>query len=356
MESKRGGNQPCISYEHHNEHLHYVKQREDPHTVQDSLKSVLNEYDATILNTTRLNISLTISPTNNDKPNRSVEESRDMQKVDKLSGSAPAGLITAEIDLPITPLMSYDEDVCRVEMHEDYQVLDKILELRHLSLAEDETDTIEDHVNLHSSPPSSDGTDSWARERDGVRIVDSPIEHAHIPLTTLEAPSLRSDLKLSRKPVVFKSIERPLYPIAMSSSGPRPFSLEAQKGIMRWKYLQDDDAEPYWIMQPDLQQIKETIKPALSLLKLDADGAKISWLAEGAWHKVYTVSTTGVDTGSITELVLRLALPVYPYFKVESDVATTEIVRHFTNIPVPIVYCYDSSANNSMLLEWMLME
>ena len=49
-------------------------------------------------------------------------------------------------------------------------------------------------------------------------------------------------------------------------------------------------------------------------------------------------------------------MPVYPWYKVESDVATTEFVRHFTDIPVPVIYAYDSSAENKLGLEWMLME
>lgn len=50
-----------------------------------------------------------------------------------------------------------------------------------------------------------------------------------------------------------------------------------------------------------------------------------------------------------------MALPVDPYYKTESDVATTEILRYFTTIPVPVVYAFDSSANNPLELEWILM-
>lgn len=33
-----------------------------------------------------------------------------------------------------------------------------------------------------------------------------------------------------------------------------------------------------------------------------------------------------------------------------------ELVRHFTRIPVPVIYAYDSSSDNKLNLEWMLME
>ena len=125
---------------------------------------------------------------------------------------------------------------------------------------------------------------------------------------------------------------------------------------MRWKHSQPGDCQPYWIIESSNQLIIDTIQPALTLLKLDTYELTITWLAEGGWHKVYTASARCSKTGKEKSFVLRIALPAYPYYKVESDVATTELIRHFTNIPVPIIYCYDSSANNPLGLEWMLMK
>ncbi|KAM0801918.1 hypothetical protein BDR22DRAFT_796284, partial [Usnea florida] len=45
-----------------------------------------------------------------------------------------------------------------------------------------------------------------------------------------------------------------------------------------------------------------------------------------------------------------------PYYKIESDVATTEFVRLTTSIPVPVIYAFDSNPNNTLGFEWMLME
>lgn len=55
-------------------------------------------------------------------------------------------------------------------------------------------------------------------------------------------------------------------------------------------------------------------------------------------------------------MVFRATLPVHPYKKTESDNPTIEIVRHFTNIPVPFVYAFDSSMQNPLGLEWILMD
>ena len=61
-------------------------------------------------------------------------------------------------------------------------------------------------------------------------------------------------------------------------------------------------------------------------------------------------------TRSRKEYVFRVSLPVWPYYKTESDVATTEFVRLTTKIPVPVIYAFDSNPNNTLGFEWMLME
>ena len=53
---------------------------------------------------------------------------------------------------------------------------------------------------------------------------------------------------------------------------------------------------------------------------------------------------------------MRVALPVDPYFKTESEVATIEYIRRHTSIPVPQVVAYSSSPCNELGFEWILME
>lgn len=48
------------------------------------------------------------------------------------------------------------------------------------------------------------------------------------------------------------------------------------------------------------------------------------------------------------EFVLRVSKPVFPWFKAECEVATMYYVAMHTSIPVPRVYAYDSSADNSL--------
>lgn len=71
-------------------------------------------------------------------------------------------------------------------------------------------------------------------------------------------------------------------------------------------------------------------------------------------------SLDGGGSGSVHRFVMRMASPVYPWFKVEAEVATMEYVRrHSDSIPVPRVLLYDSSSTghgNTLGYEWILME
>ncbi|KAL9634327.1 MAG: hypothetical protein Q9164_004159 [Protoblastenia rupestris] len=51
-----------------------------------------------------------------------------------------------------------------------------------------------------------------------------------------------------------------------------------------------------------------------------------------------------------------MALPIDPFYKAECEVATTEYVRFSTSIKVPLIYAFDSSSNNAIGHEWILME
>ena len=105
------------------------------------------------------------------------------------------------------------------------------------------------------------------------------------------------------------------------------------------------DLEPEWTIIPDHRAIKET----LQLLKPSAT-IRVKFLAEGALNKVYEVELDG------EVFIMRLALPVDPFFKTASEVATLEWVASATDIPVPQVVTYQHSRfdNNPVRFEWIL--
>ncbi len=79
-------------------------------------------------------------------------------------------------------------------------------------------------------------------------------------------------------------------------------------------------------------------------------------LARGSFNLAYNITAETVIAAFHQEYIFRVSLPIWPYYKVESDVATTEFVRHANNIPVPIIYAFDSNPDNKLCFEWMLME
>lgn len=151
---------------------------------------------------------------------------------------------------------------------------------------------------------------------------------------------------------VLRSLPRPEYPVQVFTGAPTAFSLEAQRNVMRWSHERGYFLpDPNWLNGPSIDGIKETIWPFLERLgcKQDEDVC-IKYLADGVFNRVYTIQTPS------RSYVFRVAFPVDPYYKMEADVATTELVRHFTTIPVPIIFAYDSSTHNAIGLEWILME
>lgn len=151
---------------------------------------------------------------------------------------------------------------------------------------------------------------------------------------------------------VLRSIPRPEYPIQVYTGAPPLFSLEAQRKVMRWSHERGYFLpDPNWLNGPSIEGIKETVWPFLERLGCkDDEDISVRFLADGGFNRVYVIQTAD------RSYVFRVALPVDPYYKVESEVATAELVRHLTSIPIPTIYAYDSSTQNALGLEWILMD
>lgn len=220
------------------------------------------------------------------------------------------------------------------------------------------TDSAEERIAYNSptgypSPPNSeDGDDDADGDRLQAGLDSEPFrQYLNTEIPRLPSPPL-SDTD------VIRTIPKPEFPICVSDDGPSPFSLEAQKRIMRWRsiFSFEDWHMPVWLVEPKIEHIWEIVQPYLKHLGCESDDFLIEYLTQGTWHKVYTVTTSSRKTKELVQYIFRIALPVDPYYKTECEVATTELVRYSTRIPVPIIYAYDSSTKNKLGLEWMLME
>ncbi|KAI8623418.1 kinase-like domain-containing protein [Xylariaceae sp. FL1651] len=102
---------------------------------------------------------------------------------------------------------------------------------------------------------------------------------------------------------------------------------------------------PEWTIQPSIEAITATLKAALD----PNQDYKVHFLHEGTYSKLYEVSFMD------QLFIMRVTLPVCPKRKTDSEVATLQWIYHHTSLPVPCVEAYDSSRNNPLGFEWILM-
>lgn len=102
---------------------------------------------------------------------------------------------------------------------------------------------------------------------------------------------------------------------------------------------------PTWTVEPTMEAIIATLRSAVGF----NNEYTVRFLHEGTLSKLYDVSFDNQD------FVMRISLPVCPSAKTESEVATLDWVNRYTALPVPRVRAYDSSQNNPLGFEWILM-
>lgn len=110
-----------------------------------------------------------------------------------------------------------------------------------------------------------------------------------------------------------------------------------------------------WSTEPDVATIKKLAKRhLLALIPSDFDDTlfDVQFFAQGTFNKLYRVS---YETHPMTYM-FRVSLPLDPFFKVESEVATLAFVRAKTLIPVARVIAWDSNWDTDLGFEWILTE
>jgi len=112
---------------------------------------------------------------------------------------------------------------------------------------------------------------------------------------------------------------------------------------------------PRWPVDPDISVIESLSRNCLKILI--ERRLNVIFLAEGAFNKLYTISISS-DGGVESRLpyVFRVTLPVEPFYKTASEVATLSYVREHTSLPVPRIIAYNSTTENELGFEWILME
>ncbi len=120
---------------------------------------------------------------------------------------------------------------------------------------------------------------------------------------------------------------------------------------LEWKY-ELFDVIPSWTVEPDMAVAKAI---AVRHLAVTPSSYEIKLFSTGAFNKLFLLHPLDDTDGTFESFIMRVSLPVDPYFKTASEVATLKFVRKNTTIPVPRVIAFDSSANNELGFEWILM-
>ncbi|KJZ78297.1 hypothetical protein HIM_02335 [Hirsutella minnesotensis 3608] len=102
--------------------------------------------------------------------------------------------------------------------------------------------------------------------------------------------------------------------------------------------------EPRWTTEIDIEVIKKVVEESQA-----ASDVQVEFLSQGAFNKIYTVR---LDQRT---LIMRVSLPVDPKWKTASEVATMEWIRQHTALPVLSVVAHESSRDNDLGFEWILM-
>ena len=106
---------------------------------------------------------------------------------------------------------------------------------------------------------------------------------------------------------------------------------------------------PKWTRTPDTSAIREL---AIQHLPRTYTDIEAEFFAEGAFNKLYSVWSPHISQ----QYLMRVTLPVEPFFKTESESATLGYIRAYSSVPVPKVIAYDSSSENPIGFEWILLE
>ena len=107
-------------------------------------------------------------------------------------------------------------------------------------------------------------------------------------------------------------------------------------------------------MDPDISIIESLSR---NHLQTPAEcGLNVTFLAKGGFNKVYTVAASYDGIDPQLSYVFRVTLPVEPFYKTASEVATLSYIREHTSVPVPHVIAHSSTADNELGYEWILME
>lgn len=132
----------------------------------------------------------------------------------------------------------------------------------------------------------------------------------------------------------------------MASSGPPSIPL-------KWNTT-FTGSSPIWPSEPAISDIISVASEVLyqHLRGEDPSAIRVNFFAQGTFNKTYEAIIPNQEH----RYLFRVTLPVDPFWKTESEVATLAFLRQKTTIPVPQVVAWSSTARNTIGYEWILLK
>ncbi|EGS23444.1 uncharacterized protein CTHT_0001370 [Thermochaetoides thermophila DSM 1495] len=141
------------------------------------------------------------------------------------------------------------------------------------------------------------------------------------------------------------------FPIRMSPCRPREVTSTDYHRYWR-SHEEEGYLERYWPDQLDHEAWIPIIRKMLVQRFPAMANANITYFAKGTFNRLYSITMPNWDK----KYIFRVSIPVEPFFKTESEVATMVYVYKNTTIPIPRVVAFSSSDDNELGYEWILME
>jgi hypothetical protein len=189
--------------------------------------------------------------------------------------------------------------------------------------------TTSGNIGCEQSPTSDINTTPYTKRKNSPSVAFPLTGH-----TWANTVPQASNEKLS-----IQSIRVNGSPVSVSLSKPLSNYASLLKDRIKWYGNWQLGWEPRWgPIQPQIEDICKVAKPFLAQCGIDPHNFKVDTFQQGMWNKTFLISSTNKQTGAITERIFRIPLPVNPWFKMQSEVATMEYVRMTTKIPVPKIF------------------
>lgn len=115
---------------------------------------------------------------------------------------------------------------------------------------------------------------------------------------------------------------------------------------LRWTTTEDwDERVAEWITEPNIAIINSIASRYLAHGPVHAE-----FITGGCFNKIYRL----IDANGSSDYIFRISLPVDPFFKTSSEVATIDFLQQHTSIPLPNIVAHDAFMDNELGFEWMI--